>query len=217
MAHRRMHGTVECTVELLHSNSHSTTHSTWSTPWSSTVELRQRVNLAQGAPWRFHGQRCRWSHQRKERHRRSPQITARLNFRRLRVPRSSPRATAAGGCCPRASAQGSTFSAFPSAGPGALLGGPPWPAAPRGFTDRRTTTRELCGARREAMGRRATHRRRPSDLIIFRGKCQSKNERKLGRDAGQSERRSAAYRRNPGGCSGLENAKLLGHRGSGQM
>ena len=37
---------MECTVELLYSNSHSTTHSTWSTPWSSTVELRQRVNLA---------------------------------------------------------------------------------------------------------------------------------------------------------------------------
>ena len=41
-----MHGTVEYTVGLLHSNSHSTTHSTWSIPWSSTVELRQRVNLA---------------------------------------------------------------------------------------------------------------------------------------------------------------------------
>ena len=34
----------------------------------------------------------------------------------------------------------------------------------------------------------------------------------IGRDAGQSERRSAAYRRNRGGRSGLKKAKLLGHR-----
>jgi hypothetical protein len=45
-------------------------------------------NRREDAPWRFHGQRCRWSHQRKERHRRSPQITARLKFRPA-APRST--------------------------------------------------------------------------------------------------------------------------------